>query len=54
METFMVLLMEFWSQLAEDRPDLKKLQDSSSKILPAKIIVEELWKKLDKDNSKKD
>lgn len=38
--------MEFWLQLTEDKPDLIKLYEISSKLLPLKELVDVMWKKI--------
>ncbi|EAS00830.2 PAS domain S-box protein (macronuclear) [Tetrahymena thermophila SB210] len=46
MEQTVTLLMEFWSQFSDDKPDLIKLYDIGSKLFPLKLLVDEMWKKI--------
>ncbi|EGR33844.1 PAS domain S-box family protein, partial [Ichthyophthirius multifiliis] len=46
MEQTVSLLMEFWSQFSDDKPDLIKLYDIGSKLFPLKILVDDMWKKI--------
>ena len=45
-----LLHLEFWSQLAEDNPDLAKLNDVGSKINTAIHNVDETWGRIQKIN----
>jgi len=45
-----LLHLEFWSQLAEDNPDLAKLNDIGSKINTSVHNVEETWNRIQKIN----
>jgi len=45
-----LLHLEFWSQLAEDNPDLAKLNDIGSKINTAIHHVDETWGRIQKIN----
>ena len=46
MEQTVTLLMEFWSQFSDDKPDLIKLYDIGSKLFPLKLLVDDMWKKI--------
>jgi len=46
-----LLHMEFWSQLAEDQPDLAKINELGSKITLSVKAVEDQWNKLMRINS---
>lgn len=42
----MLLLLEFWSELGEEKPDVSKLLDIGTRILPLKLQVDVSWRKL--------
>ncbi|CAD8141052.1 unnamed protein product [Paramecium pentaurelia] len=46
MERSVSLLMEFWSQFADDKPDLIKLYEIGSKLFPIRMYVDTTWKRL--------
>ncbi|EGR29625.1 PAS domain S-box family protein [Ichthyophthirius multifiliis] len=49
MEQTVSLLIEFWSQFLDERPDLIKLYDIGSKLFPLKQMVDLIWKKLSRN-----
>jgi len=46
MERSVALLMEFWSQFADEKPDLMKLYEIGSKLFPIRMYVDTTWKRL--------
>ena len=46
MEQTVTLLMEFWSQFSDEKPDLLKLYDIGSKLFPLKQLVDTMQKKI--------
>ncbi|CAD8150032.1 unnamed protein product [Paramecium pentaurelia] len=46
MERSVSLLMEFWSQFADEKPDLIKLYEIGSKLFPIRMYVDTTWKRL--------
>lgn len=46
MEQTATLLLEFWSLFSDDKPDLVKLSEIGSRLLPLKLLVEEMWTKI--------
>ncbi|EGR27581.1 PAS domain S-box family protein [Ichthyophthirius multifiliis] len=51
MEQTVTLLMEFWSQFSDDKPDLTKLYDIGSKLFPLKLLVDDIWKRISRGKS---
>ena len=48
MEEIVSLLLEFWSQFIDDKPDFIKLSDIGSKLYPVKLMIDQIWKKISK------
>lgn len=43
--------MEFWSQFTDDKPDMLKLFEIGSKLFPLRLHVEELWKRISRQDN---